>query len=201
MPFRSVLALALLLLLAACAPSAREARWMEDSYDCTRDEQLRRAPRVPAADTAGLGARVARAFPAYRLSTEREIACRFPLGDGSTPAMFWEGWGSGRAWWRFRGDFDGDGRPDDAVILTSRSDPGQDLLGVLFADGRAAEVGGLGGWGVAVGPRRGEVLESFDGEEEPVTLSVDALTVIYWEKASTAYYWNGKEFVAVATGD
>jgi hypothetical protein len=54
-------------------------------YRCEADRRLDHLPPVPAGDTAGLGARIKTTFPAYRLSTEREIACRFPLLDVSTP--------------------------------------------------------------------------------------------------------------------
>lgn len=215
----SVSALLLLtLLVAGCAPAAGGAaeEVADDvgpvvvlpqpgnagAYDCRADPGLDAAPAIPAADTAGLGARIARHFPGWRLSTEREIACRFPLIDGSRPEQNWgaDRWGSGRAWWVWSGDFDGDDRPDRLVLLTAESDPGQDLLGVLFDDGTAAEVTEPDGWGVVVAPPKGATLESPDGQGS-LTLEGDGITVVFWEKAATLYVWNGEEFIEVELAD
>jgi hypothetical protein len=171
-----------------------------NAYRCDSDPLLDQAAAIPAADTAGIGARIATHFSGWRLSTEREIGCRFPLIDGSRPEMFWvERWGSGSAWWIWRGDFDGDGREDRLVMLSRESDPSDDLLVVFFADGRAAEVASPGGWGVVVGPRKGELLDSLDAA--PRRLEADAVTVVYWEKGADSYVWDGTRFVGISTGD
>jgi hypothetical protein len=176
-------------------------REQHGAYDCGRDSLLDRAPAPPVGDASGLGRAIARHFPGWRLSTEREIACRFPLGDGARPEMYWPEWGSGRTWWSWPGDFDGDERTDVLTLLSNRNNPGEDLLVVLFASGRAARVASPGGWGVEVGPGKGEVLEGFDAGEAPVRLRGDGITLVYWEKAAEVWYWNGREFRSIAVGD
>jgi hypothetical protein len=141
------------------------------------------------ADTAGLGAAITSQFPGYRLTTEQEIACRFPLTDGSTPATYWPAWGSGTAWWIWRGDFDGDGQADRLVLLTDAAGPSKDLLVVVHGNGTAARVAPLGGWGV-------RVLDAEQTRERGLPATVkDAIAVVFWEKASDVFYWNGSEYV------
>jgi len=179
-----------------------ELRELHGAYNCHDDPILDRSPAVPVTDTTGLGARIERHFPGWRLSTEREIACRFSLLDGSRPENYWgEQWGSGRAWWVWSGDFNGDGRQDRLVLLSSRSNPSEDLLVALFANGQASEVASPGGWGVTVGPGKGEVVEGFDADEPPVLLRGDAVTLIYWEKAAEVLYWRDGQFHALAIAD
>jgi hypothetical protein len=168
------------------------------AYRCEADGALDGAPPLPPADTAGLGGRIDQHFPGWRLSTEREIACRFPLLDGATPAMY-EGdrWGSGRAWWVLEGDFNGDGTMDRAAVLTSRDEPTRDLLVVLFSDGTAAEVASPDGWGVRIASGRGETVP-VDGIIVAARRRADALTIVYWEKAAETYTWMGGRFIAVS---
>ncbi len=139
---------------AAVGPEGAASRVQRPRrYDCRRDTALMLAAPVAAADTVGLGEAVAAAFPGWRPSTLREMACRFPLTDGSRPEDFWpDDWDSGRVWWSWNGDFDGDGAPDRLLVLTSAADPSQDQLGVLFGGGRSAVVAPLGGWGVEIRP-------------------------------------------------
>lgn len=175
----------------AAAPPAQAAAGAGQggAYDCHHDPSLQRPAAVATADTLGLGAAIVAGFTGYRLSTEAEIACRFPLTDGSTPATYWPAWGSGSAWWIWRGDFDGDGRTDRLVLLTEAADPSKDLLVVLHANGTAARVAPLGGWGV-------DVLDAQAARERGVPANVtNAIAVVYWEKASDLFYWNGSAYV------
>jgi hypothetical protein len=121
------------------------------AYDCEQDPKLASAPPIAAADTAGIGARVASEFPGYRLSTEKEIACRFPLLDGMQPHQVEADFASGKAWWVKRHDLNGDRREDIATVLTNVEDPSRDLLVVLYADGTSEGVTSLGGWGFGAG--------------------------------------------------
>ncbi len=152
-------------------------------YECTKDPLLDNAPAIPTADTAGVGGLVEEHFPEWRLSTEREIACRFPLLDGTQPAMYWgDVWGSGRAWWIWPGDFNGDGKEDQLLLLTSRQDPHQDLLGVVFANGESARVEHLGGWGVEIGPPAGSRLWPWYESVDPLGIQGDGIRIQIWEK-------------------
>jgi hypothetical protein len=113
-------------------------------YKCAGDALL----DVPLSDpdTAGLGAMVAAGAPGWRLGDARAIACSGALNTemreiaGSHPAealpMLY---GTGKAWWTARGDFDGDGEEDRAVSVLMGQ--GERLrVGVLvgFANGRFA---------------------------------------------------------------
>ncbi|MBA4157897.1 MAG: hypothetical protein H0X65_10530 [Gemmatimonadetes bacterium] len=153
-----------------------------------------------APDTAGLHARIDAEFPGYRLTTEEEIARRFPLiYDGSTPEMFWgERWGSGQVWWVWDGDFDADGQPDRLVLLTSRADAAEDMLGVLFGNGSAAEVVSPEGWGVSVGEAN-DVYSDIEGRQ--VRVPGNPIVVVYWEKGADLYYWNNGTFESLTIGD
>jgi len=174
----------------------------ERAYRCDRDTRLDEAPALPPTDTAGLGALIEDHFRGWRLTTEREIACRFPLIDGSRPEVYWgDRWGSGRAWWIWSGDFNGDGRADRLLLLSREDDPSRDLLAVVFADDTSAEVTAPGGWGIAVGPRKGQELRPFDDFKDPIVLATDAISILYWEKASEAYHWRDGRFVPVVTSD
>jgi hypothetical protein len=152
----------------------------DHAYDCSQDPLLAGAPPIAVRDTAGLGARISAGFPEFHLSTEREIACRFPYLDGSTPHTFVPEFGSGRAWWVQVADIDEDGRDDIITVLTSDANADDDRLVVLFGNGGAAEVGRLGGWGFAVGERAGR----------------PAVSLVIWDKTSEVYHWNGQEFVS-----
>jgi hypothetical protein len=162
---------------AQAAASPQQSR----AYDCRRDPVLDEAPPVPPADTAGLGARIAAAFPEYHLTTEQEIACRFSEADWIKPHGFMPEMGSGRAWWVKRADFTQDGRLDVITVLTLTDDPEDDLIVALFADGRNIAIGRSGGGGFAVR----------DGDKEPV------LYLVAWEKGADALRWNGSAFEEV----
>lgn len=159
------------------------------AYDCRNHPALQQPVEIAPADTAGLGAAIAAHFAGYRLTTEQEIACRFPLTDGSTPGMYWPSWGSGTAWWIWRGDFDGDDTLDRLVLLSLAADPSEDLLIALHGSGTSARVVELGGWGV-------EVLDAEQAAERGVPAGVkNAIAVVSWEKASDVFYWNGSEYL------
>jgi hypothetical protein len=54
---------------------------------------------------------------------------------------------------------------------------------------------------VAIGPRKGEVVEGIDPEEPPVQLEGDAITLIFWEKAAEVIYWDGERFKTLTIAD
>jgi len=131
-----------------------------------------------APDTAVLNTRIEDAFPDYRLSTEAEIAGRFPLIDGSTLSMYVPEYGSGELWWIQRADLTGDGEEEVLTIVTSVDDPAEDQLVVLHPDGTGSKVGALGGWGFG------------HGEDE----SGPYVAIIFYEKGADIYRWDGDEF-------
>ncbi len=72
------------------------------------------------------------------------------------------------------------------------ADPSKDPLVVLHANGTAARVAPLGGWGV-------EVLDARAARERSVPANVNnAIAVVYWEKASDVFYWNGSAYVLLS---
>lgn len=152
------------------------------AYDCAKDAALAAAPPTLAADTAGVARSIATQFPGFHLATEREIACRYPLLDGSTPATYEEAFASGKAWWVQRVDVDADGVEDVVTILTADEDPQVDQLVVLFGNGRQANLGNLGGWGFSAG--RDE-----DGAY---------VARVFWEKGADVYRWDGEGFREVS---
>jgi hypothetical protein len=163
----------------------------EHAYFCERDESLA-AHRFPAADTAGLNARIHRAFPGFRLSTRREIACRFGNLDGATPRDDWgEVWDSPRAFWVQRGDFDADGRTDIAVLLTPTTEGEPAQIGVLFADGTSAVIPYVTNSfsvipaGERIYDARGRHVR-FPGNTIAVSAGVD--------KTGSHFYWSDGEF-------
>jgi hypothetical protein len=195
-PFLAALAGAALA-MAACEPPASGVA--VDAYDCMEDPALDDRPTIPQADTAGLAATIAAHFPEWRLSTEREIACRFPLRDGGRPAEYWPEWGSGRAWWTWTGDFNGDGLPDRLVLLTFRTDPARDLLAVLHGSGTAAPIAEPGGWGIEVLPAGSRIDSGW--EVHPVELATDGIHLLFWERASELFYWEDGGYISVTTSD
>ena len=143
------------------------------------------AATVPVGvDTAGLGARIATAFPSWRLSTEREIADRFrAANDDFQPEQMWQPssfgfqgkWmGSGQLWWVWPGDYDRDGSQDFLTILSNRADPAEGKVVVLHADGTTADFGDDSD-GIAAFP--GE-----DGKAQMVWL--------IWEKTGGTIVWD-----------
>jgi hypothetical protein len=105
-----------------------------------------------------------------------------------------------------RGDFDGDGKPDYAVVANRGREQGI----VVCRSGAAAPVVlGAGvafnymknldftAWRVHLKSRR---VTRGVGERRPPVLTGDAL-VLEWESASAIVYWNGKRFIWYQQGD
>lgn len=187
--------LAMLGAIMACgrraAPAGERSARQPPRYDCHDDPALGFPVYIPPVDTAGLGKALAAQFAGYRLSTELEIGCRFPLPYGSLPMQYWPQWGSGNPWWIWRADFDGDGKPDRLMLLSLASDPNQDLLVVLHGNGTAARVAAPGGWGVAV-------LDPAEARRRGVPgRRRSAIAIVHWGEGSTVYYWNGSAYVAL----
>ena len=173
----------------ARASGAAAERMQVPHYDCRTDPALNFPVYVPPADSAGLGRAIAAHFPGYRLSTELEIGCRFPLADSARPAQVWPQWDSGNPWWIWRGDFDGDGRPDRLILLSLVSDPSKDLLVVLHGNGSVARVTAPGGWGVAVLDPAQARRAGVPGRRK------SAIAIIRWGQGSSIYYWDGSAYV------
>jgi hypothetical protein len=88
---------------------------------CRDHQDLQNLPETPTADTAGLGARVASAFPGWKVATEAEIGC-VAIQDQWSPTGFWSReFGKGKTWWVQHGDVTGDGI-DDVLVYISRED-------------------------------------------------------------------------------
>jgi hypothetical protein len=106
---------------------------------CRGHEELEGLPEVPAADTAGLGARIGAAFPGWSLATEAEIGCAAILSHWNTG--FWSPhFRSGETWWVQRGDVTGDGQ-NDVLAYISRMDERLSVRAVLLtAAGEGVEV-------------------------------------------------------------
>ena len=110
-----------------------------------------------------------------------------------------------------RGDFDGDGHDDYALLVVEKQSRKRGLL-IVFADGRTVVAGA--GRAVMYGAARAADL-NFDewelhrkrdpvesGEEQkPLTLHADALLVSYHESASGLFYWDGKSIRWYQQGD
>jgi hypothetical protein len=109
------------------------------------------------------------------------------------------------------GDFDGDGKPDYAVLVTQRE---QNNRGFLIAFGNGQRVVAGAGRAVKYGPaaasdlnfdqwelyRKSRPVESTE-RQEPLKLKGDALLVRYHEGASGLYYWDGKRVHWYQQGD
>ena len=101
-----------------------------------------------------------------------------------------------------RGDFDGDDRPDYAVLVTQQSSQKRGFL-LVFADGRTVVAGA--GRRVEYGAAacrdlnfdqwelhpRSQPVESGD-DQKPLKLHADALLVSCRESASGLFYWDGR---------
>ena len=164
-------------------------------YDCAPGAVPARTEA--AAVPAGLASEIQRAFPRYHLSTEREIACRWK-GEADALGGHWADWASGRTWWIWNGDFDADGRDDRLVLLTRSDDPSQDLLGVLFADGRTVELGPLGTRGIQLVPAGAEFPHPDTGA--PVRTLGVGIERVEWDRWSELGYWDGTQFRWLETG-
>lgn len=106
-----------------------------------------------------------------------------------------------------RGDFDGDGRPDYAVLVTNSK--GERGVAICRAASRTPEVIGAGvvlnkltdydfdAWMVfPKGP-----VERGVGEGAPPKLLGDAVSIIWPESASALLYWDGRKFHWYQQGD
>jgi hypothetical protein len=111
------------------------------------------------------------------------------------------------------GDFNGDGRMD--VALHGR-DSTRALIVVLLTEADSVRVVTLNDRPLALdrGMPRGEYIslvrrgvipaDTIDGdgyEKVPVRLDRDAFELVYWQKASTLYYWRNGRFVEWITRD
>jgi hypothetical protein len=117
---------------------------------CRGHEDLEGLPEVPAADTAGLGARIGAAFPGWSLATEAEIGCAAILSHWNTG--FWSPhFRSGQTWWVQRGDVTGDGQ-NDVLAYISRMGERLSVRAVLLtAAGEGVEVSYVHGMVVHLG--------------------------------------------------
>jgi hypothetical protein len=106
-----------------------------------------------------------------------------------------------------RGDFDGDGRPDYAVLITNSK--GARGIAICRAASPAPEIVGSGvvlnkladfdfdAWMVFP---KGPVERGVD-EGPPPKLFGDAISIIWSESASALLYWNGRKFSWYQQGD
>ena len=189
-------------LLAACAapepPPAAEVQ-PAASVSAVPSPPSAPAQEAPTAstgvDTAGLGARIATAYPGYRLTTENEILQRWermePGVVGSSEFRREFPVGSGNVWWVWTGDFDGDGRPDRATILTQADDPTQDRAVVFHADGTHARLLDTPGTVLRIVPK-GTLAVTCDGEvplaaEGVEVRSVNGDWVYGWDPSARKY--------------
>lgn len=110
-----------------------------------------------------------------------------------------------------RGDFEGEGRDDYAVLVDEKQGRKRFFL-IIFAGGRSVVAGA--GTPVMYGAsrnfdlnfdewelhRKQEPIESGENQES-LTLHVDALLVSYRESASGLFYWDGKSIHWYQQGD
>ena len=173
------------LIIACAAPDPAPAVPAAQEQVALSQSSLMAAPTGMSSDTAGIEARIATAFPGWRLSTEQEIADRFRASfDYMRPEEMWQPnsfgdfqgkWmGSGQRWWVWPGDFDRDGSSDVLTIISNQADPTQGKAVVLHGNGTAAELSDSND-GIAAFP--GE-----DGKAEIVWL--------VWEKVGGTYEWD-----------
>lgn len=104
-----------------------------------------------------------------------------------------------------RGDFNGDGR-EDVAILTKAA-----LLFFICKEHckevKSQDYGGFAGFQYIIPINKGELVEEFggfDGKPTPsVRLKNTAVHLIFYGKASIAYYWDSKikNFSDITTGD
>lgn len=110
-----------------------------------------------------------------------------------------------------QGDFDGDGRPDYAVLVTQGISKKRGFL-IAFANGKTAEAGAgrsvkygaalssdlnFDQWGLY---RKYRPVESAK-HQQTTRLRGDALIVSYHETASGLFYWDGKRIRWYQQGD
>ena len=110
-----------------------------------------------------------------------------------------------------QGDFDGDGHPDYAVLVTQRTSRKRGFL-IVFGKGRtvAAGAGHLVKYGAAASLDlnfdqwelygKDRPVESAE-DQESLKLHGDALLVSYHESVSGLFYWDGKRIRWYQQGD
>jgi hypothetical protein len=106
-----------------------------------------------------------------------------------------------------RGDFDGDGKPDYAVLVRNGDQQGvvlclngarnPTLLGAGSAFNKMKDLN-FNAW--QVHPRAHRVQRGVE-ERKPLVLLGDAILLEWEESASAIVYWNGKHFVWYQQGD
>jgi len=106
-----------------------------------------------------------------------------------------------------RGDFDGDSRPDHAVLIRRNNQQGVMICRVgsakpivLGAGTEFSQMKDLRFDAWQVHPR-GRRVERGVGEGKPPVLLGDAILMEWEESASALVYWNGKRFVWYQQGD
>ncbi len=106
-----------------------------------------------------------------------------------------------------RGDFDGDGKTDFAVLCREKVDQQKTRLAILTGDKKVhwldrddlLQYPTLEAWHIV---EKGEtVYESPFANGDPPVLTGDALMIIKLESSSALVYWNGKRFVSYWQGD
>jgi hypothetical protein len=106
-----------------------------------------------------------------------------------------------------RGDFDGDGNSDFAVLLRDKTDPNQTRFAVLTGAKKLywmdrdehLQYPTMEAWFVI--DKDEPIQESPFAEGEPPVLIGEALMIIKLETSSSVVYWNGKRFVSYWQGD
>jgi hypothetical protein len=105
-----------------------------------------------------------------------------------------------------KADFNGDGK-EDVALLTKK-----ELLLFICTEQckliKRVDYGGFSGYQYIVPINKGQLIEEFGGDEDkpplpPVRLKNAAIHLIYFGKASIAYYWDTKKnnFKKLVTGD
>lgn len=104
-----------------------------------------------------------------------------------------------------KGDFNGDGKMDVALLTKSA------LLFFICTDRckliKSVDYGHFSGWQVIIPIKKGELVEEFGGFDEPHTPSVrlknPGVHLLYLGKASIAFYWDKtlQNFNDITTGD
>jgi hypothetical protein len=117
-----------------------------------------------------------------------------------------------------RGDFDGDGKPDYAVLVINKATKKRGIATVR-SSGTIVDVLGAGGTSLRVGSGNGSyLLDDFDwmdewyverkrkvadelGSEVASAMAGEGMVVAKSESASALVYWNGKTWVWKQMGD
>lgn len=99
-----------------------------------------------------------------------------------------------------RGDWNGDGRVDYALILERRLRPENKLLVVLMRKGAAFRHIFLPANDCIMALKKGTKDEDIEARRT-FTYRNDAIFSYYWEKGGSSYIWNGGRFRSVLTSD